>query len=185
MAKESTAGSTQSPPTKKKKRSFVQRLLRPLETGLELVSVLVTKPRDFPHAFAVVFRNGFRAVWSARGGGLYAVGFFITFLWLELTMFVDDVADAGGVGDFITSQLFELLIRFTVESLLNTLSAFIWPVYVLQFQPPIGLLLLAVAFLLFPRFVKPSLERWLFDRDKNRNPATEDERAKDDAARRN
>ena len=132
---------------------------------LELATVLVTEPKSCPHVFAVVFRRGFRAVWDARGGGLYAVGFFITFLWLELTMFVDDVAEASGVGDFITSQLFELILRFTYESLLNTFLAFMWPVYVLQYQPPIGPMVLGVAFLLFPRFVKPTLERWLFDQD--------------------
>ncbi len=130
----------------------------------------------------MVFRHGFRTVWDARGGGLYAVGFFLTFIWLELTMFVDDVVEASGVGDFITSQLFEILIRFTVESWLNTLRAFLWPAYVLQFQPPIGLLLLGAAFLLFPRFVKPSLERWLFDHDQDRDPATESASEKGDAA---
>ena len=87
----------------------------------------------------------------------------MTFLWFELTMFVDDVAEANSVGEFVTSQFFEVLLRFTVESMGNTLRAFLWPLYVVQFSPPVGLALLALAFILFPRFVKPSLERWLFD----------------------
>lgn len=182
MAKRSTAASTESQPEKKKKRSFWRRLFRPVEVGLELATVLVTEPRSFPHVFSVVFRRGFRTVWNARGGGLYAVGFFLTFLWLELTMFVDDVAEASGVGDFITGQLFELILRFTFESLLNTLLAFLWPVYVMQYEPPIGLVFLGVAYLLFPRFVKPTLERWLFKKDTGAGLPTENAHENTDTA---
>ncbi len=173
LAKQRSVGAEGPSPPKKAKRTFVQRLFRPFELVFQLGTVLVTEPRSFPRAFAIAFRHGFRAVWNARGGGLYAVGFFVTFLWLEMTMFIDDVAEASGVGDFITSQLFELFIRYTIESLVNTLRAFLWPLYVLQFQPPIGLLLLGAAFLLFPRFVKPTLERWLFDQEQT-DVTTED-----------
>ncbi len=182
MAKRSTAASTKSQPAKKEKHSFWRRLLRPIEVMLELATVLVTEPRSFPHAFSIVFRRGFRAVWSARGGGLYAVGFFLTFLWLELTMFVDDVAEASGVGDFITGQLFELILRFTFESLLNTLLAFLWPVYVLQYEPPVGLIFLGAAYLLFPRYVKPTLERWLFNQDTDADLPTENAHENSDTA---
>ena len=180
VAKRRGAESKQSESTGTNKRSFIRRLLRPLEVIVELLTVLVTQPRSFPHAFALVFRHAFRAVWDARGGGLYAVGFFVTFVWLEVMMFVEDVAEASGVGDFVTSQLFEVFIRYTVESVGNTVRAFLWPVYALQYQPPIGLILLAAAFILFPRYLKPSFERWLFDRD----TATEDEHENDDTARR-
>ena len=165
MASKSGTRSTQRRSTESRKRSLVSRLLQPFEVAAALAAVLFTGPREFPHALGQAFRRGFRAVWDARGGGLYAVGFFVTFLWFELLMFVEDVADANGVGDFVTSQFFEVLLRITFESMGNTLRAFLWPLYAVQFAPPVGLALLALAFILFPRFVKPSLERWLFDKE--------------------
>lgn len=163
MASKSGTRSPSGTSAESRKRSLVSRLLRPFEVAIELGAVLFTRPRDFPNALGLAFRRGFRAVWDARGGGLYAVGFFVTFLWFELTMFVGDVAEANGVGEFVTSQFFEVLLRFTFESMGNTLRAFLWPLYAVQFSPPVGLALMALAFILFPRFVKPSLERWLFD----------------------
>jgi hypothetical protein len=42
-------------------------------------------------------------------------------------------------------------------------------VYVVQFQPPVGLIALVAAFVLFPRYMKQPIERWLFQ-DADTNP---------------
>ena len=44
----------------------------------------------------------------------------------------------------------------------NFVKALIWPAYVVGLSPPIGAIALGVAFLLFPRYVKPHIERYLF-----------------------
>ena len=110
-------------------------------------------------------KRAFRAVWSARGGGLYACGFVLTFLWLEITTFFSEVAAANSVGEFVSEQLFEFVIRFTVQSIQNTVSAFIWPVAIIQWSPAWGGLILGGMYFVFAKFVKHRLEGWLFDGD--------------------
>lgn len=112
-----------------------------------------------------------RKVWDVRGGGLYAVGYALTFVWFEIKTFAGDIADADGVGDFFTGQLTEWAFRIAIESFLNMVSALMWPVYVVQFSPPIGAIALGLAFIAFPRYFKQPVERWLF----GEQPADESE----------
>ena len=106
------------------------------------------------------FRTWFRKVWEVRGGGLYACGFAITFLILEIGSLADDVV---GIGAVFRGEIISFVIGFLIDSLQNTISAFMWPVTVLQFAPPLGAIALGVAFWLFPPYVKPHIEAWLFD----------------------
>lgn len=127
-----------------------------------LGTILVEEPRSFPGAFLDFLRRAFRTVWDARGGGLYACGFIVTFVWLETRMFVADIVEAEGIGEFFGEQIFEMLFRYLGESIQNTVYALIWPALVMGIAPPFGMIGLAVAFFLFTRFLKPPLERWLF-----------------------
>jgi hypothetical protein len=106
-------------------------------------------------------RVWFASVWKVRGGGLYAVGWAIAFLYLEVTTLLGEVAEASGVIDFITSQLIEIVFRFLGQSFINVWLAFAWPAFVIQWNPPLGLIALGIAFLLFPKFVKPYVTAWL------------------------
>ena len=108
------------------------------------------------------FRTWFRKVWEVRGGGLYAVGFAATFLYLEVVSLADDVL---GIGALFRGEAIEFFVNLIVESFMNTISAFMWPVDVIQFSPPVGVFALGIAFWLFPIYVKPHIERWLFHDD--------------------
>ncbi len=108
------------------------------------------------------FRNWFRKVWDVRGGGLYAVGFAVTFIYLEVLDLADDVL---GIGALLDGQVVNFVVDFFVDSLMNTIAAFMWPVNIVQWAPPWGAVALGVAFWLFPIYVKPYIEEWLFDRD--------------------
>lgn len=108
------------------------------------------------------FRGWFAKIWKVRGGGLYAVGWAITFAWLEVTTVVDEFLEADGVVDFFTGQLMEFVLRFMSDSFINMGLAFMWPAHVVAWQKPAGIILLIVAFALFPIFVKPYLTAWLF-----------------------
>lgn len=110
----------------------------------------------------VKFRDWFAKVWKLRGGGLYAVGWAATFLYLEVTTILGEIAEADGVVDFFTSQLFEFLFRFMSDTVINMVMAFIWPLSIVQWQPPLGAIALGVAFWLFPIYVKPHITAWLF-----------------------
>jgi hypothetical protein len=106
------------------------------------------------------FRTWFRKVWKVRGGGLYAVGFAATFLYLEIVSLADDVL---GIGALFRGEAVEFFVNFIIDSFTNTIAAFMWPVDVIQFAPPAGAIALGIAFWLFPIYVKPHVERWLFD----------------------
>lgn len=95
-----------------------------------------------------------------RGGGLYACGFAITFVILEVGSIAEDVREFGRVFD---GELIAYAISFVVDSFMNTGKAFAWPVYVVRTAEPYGAIGLGLAFWLFPVFLKKPIERWLFD----------------------
>lgn len=123
---------------------------------------LVTQPRSFPAALWVVIRRWIRKVWNTRGGGLYACGFVVAFAWLEFTTLLDEFSSSTGFTGFLSGQLLQFLMRFTVDSLVNTALALIWPVHVIAYAPPWGIVILVATYLLFNYLLKKPLERWLF-----------------------
>jgi hypothetical protein len=106
------------------------------------------------------FRTWFRKVWEVRGGGLYACGFAATFIVLEIGSLADDIT---GIGAVFNGEVISFLIGFIIDSFMNTFYALIWPVYVVQWATPWGAIALGVAYWLFPTYVKPHIEGWLFD----------------------
>jgi len=106
------------------------------------------------------FRSWFQKVWKVRGGGLYAVGFAISFAIFEIQSLADDVL---GIGALFSGQAFEFVINFFIDSLKNTIAAFMWPLYIVQWQQPVGAILLGLAFWLFPSYLKKPIENWMFD----------------------
>ena len=106
------------------------------------------------------FREWFRKVWDVRGGGLYALGFIATFIYLEVVDLFDDVM---GIGAIFNGQVVDVIVDFILDSLMNTVEALMWPVDVVQWAPPFGAVALGLGYWLFPTYVKPHIEDWLFD----------------------
>ena len=106
------------------------------------------------------FRTWFQKVWSVRGGGLYACGFAVTFIILEVGSIAEDIA---GVGDLFNGQIVSFLLNLVVDSFKNTLAAFMWPVEIVSFAPPWGAIGFGLAFVAFPKYLKKPIEGWLFD----------------------
>jgi len=104
-------------------------------------------------------------VWKVRGGGLYAVGFALTFIYLEIRTVVGEIAESSSVAEFLSDQLIEFVFRFAVASIMNTIEALMWPIYVIQLAPPYGVIGLGIAFLVFTTYLKKPIERWLFSED--------------------
>jgi hypothetical protein len=147
---------------KKKKDPFVVRMKRRGREFTNLGRILVNEPKRFPRALLNVIRRSFRTVWDARGGGLYACGYVLTFIWLEFRMLVDDILSAESISGFFGEQIFEIVFRYLGESLQNMIAAFMWPVFVIEISPPWGLGILVAMFVAFPRWIKQPLEQWLF-----------------------
>jgi hypothetical protein len=130
----------------------------------------VTRPGGLPDKAHGWFRSWFRKVWDVRGGGLYAVGFAVAFLFFEVReAIVEDIPEFIAMNNVLSSELVGFGIQFLVDSMLNFVRALLWPVYVAQLWPPAGLIALVAAFVLFPRFLKQPIERWLFQ-DADTNP---------------
>ncbi len=144
------------------KPSYIKKLGNRAKVVGSLSGTLIKEPKAFPKKTAHAVRPWFRKVWKARGGGLYACGFVLTFVYLEASMLIGEIMAATGFVDFFTEQLVELPFRFMSESLKNLISAFLWPVPLLEFSPPWGVAILAAIYLLFTYLVKEPLQQWLF-----------------------
>ncbi len=105
------------------------------------------------------FRSWFRKVWKVRGGGLYALGFVVTFIYFEVGSLSDDLL---GIGSLFNGQAIDFVIQFFIDSFTNTIKAFMWPVYVVQLAPPWGAIGLGLAFIGFTRYLKLPIEKWMF-----------------------
>lgn len=97
-----------------------------------------------------------------RGGGLYAFGFAVCFVILEVGSLGDDLAD---IGSLFNGQAIEFVVQFFIDSFTNTIKSFAWPVYVLQFAPPWGAIGLGLAFLFFAKVLQQPVEQWLGPED--------------------
>ena len=144
------------------KPSYAKKLGDRARTVGSLSETLVKEPKAFPKKTAHALRPWLRKIWKARGGGLYACGFVLTFVYLEVSMLFGEIIAAKGFVDFFTEQLLELPFRFLTESLGNLVAAFLWPVPLLEFRPPLGVGILGVIYVLFAYQIKQPLEKWLF-----------------------
>jgi hypothetical protein len=95
-----------------------------------------------------------------RGGGLYACGFAVTFLWLEAGSFIDDFKQ---IHLLFEGRAIDFVLNFIIDSFKNTIAAFMWPVKIVTAFQPFGAIALGLAFWLFPIYVKPHVEKWMFD----------------------
>ncbi|MFK7956322.1 MAG: hypothetical protein AB8B96_09520 [Lysobacterales bacterium] len=123
----------------------------------------LTRPGGIGDNTHGLIRRWCRKIWKNRGGGLYAVGFAVTFVYLELVeLITDDIPKFFSIN-LLSSDLVKFVVQFIVDTLWNTLLAFMWPATLIQWQWPIGIICLAAGFYLFPRVVQGPLERWMFD----------------------
>jgi hypothetical protein len=113
------------------------------------------------------FRRWFTKVWRVRGGGLYACGYAITFVALEVTTVVGELAESTSIGNFLSEQLVEFIFRFVGDSMVNLLMALMWPVYIVQWQPPFGAIGLGLAYIAFAKYLKKPITDWLLPETEN------------------
>ena len=155
------ADSNKTPPGPRK--SLGRRVGENVRAAGELGREAVTRPGGLPDKAHGWFRSWFRKVWEVRGGGLYAVGFAVAFLFFEIReAVVEDIPQLVAMNNILSSELVGFGIQFVVDTLLNFVRALLWPMHIAVLWPPAGALALAGAFILFPRYLKEPIERWLF-----------------------
>ncbi len=111
-----------------------------------------------PRSLGGHVRNGLVSLWVARGAGFYGLGWLVTFVVLEVQLFTGELIESSGFVDFVSNQLFEYVLRFGVLSFLNSLLAFIWPVFVLQHLAGYGIVALVAGYFAFERLLRPAVE---------------------------
>ena len=123
----------------------------------------VEQPDRLPDKAHGWLRGWFRRAWDVRGGGLYAVGFAVAFLYLEILEIVfDDIPQFIALNNVFSSELIGFGVQVIVDTVVNFVRALMWPVYIAALWPPAGAIALVLAFVLFPRFLKKPIEHWLF-----------------------
>ena len=145
------------------KNPLGRRLGEGIRTAGELGREAVERPGGLPGKAHGWFRQWFRKVWDARGGGLYAVGFAAAFLFFEISEIVfDDIPQFVAMNSVFSSELIGFGIQFIVDTMVNFVKAMMWPVYIVTLWPPAGAIVLCLAFWLFPKYLKGPIEHWLF-----------------------
>lgn len=139
-------------------RRVGERLRKVGEVGRESV----TNPKSIPGRTGGWFKRWLSKVWKVRGGGLYAVGYIVCFVYFEIRLFFGEIAESSGIVDYVSGQIGQYLFRFFTETIVIMVKSFIWPAYVVGINPPYGAIALGVAFWLFPIYLKKPIERWLF-----------------------
>lgn len=160
---------------KRDKVSFVQGIRNRVREMLGLGTLLVNEPSAFPGETGRLLKRSLRKLWNARGGGLYASGYVVTFILLEIKTIGGEIVGSDSALSFITEQFFEMFFRLLSESFVNSILAFIWPALVLQWSPLWGIGILVALYFVFPRFIKPTLTKWLFD--DNESPTADADRS--------
>ena len=66
------------------------------------------------------------------------------------------------MNNVFSSEIIGFGIEFIIDTMVNFVRALMWPVYIVTLWPPAGAIALGLAFYLFPRYLKPHIERYLF-----------------------
>jgi hypothetical protein len=157
-----TSAKQKNPPPGPRK-SVGRRVGENLRAAGELGREAVARPGGLPDKAHGWFRSWFRKVWEVRGGGLYALGFAVAFLFFEIReVVIEDIPQFVAINNFLSSELIAFGIQFLVDTLVNFVRALLWPMYVVMLWPPAGAIALGIAFFLFPRYLKKPVESWLF-----------------------
>ena len=114
-------------------------------------------------------RRWLAKVWLTYGGGLYAVGYAVTFLYLEVRTILEEIVESTGVLDFLTNNLLDFVFRFASDSIANMVHAFIWFVPMLGYRSPLGIILLGIGFLVFDIYLRKPVGDWLL-REESESP---------------
>ena len=98
---------------------------------------------------------------------MYAVGYAVTFFYLEARSILEELAESTGPIDFLTGHLIEFIFRFMGDSIMNMVQAVTWFLPVIGFKSPLGIILLGIGFYVFDIYLRDPVERWLLQEDQD------------------
>jgi len=117
-----------------------------------------------PKSIGPTLRTSLIGLFQSRGGGLYALGYVVTFVVLEVLEIPEMFADLAGLfaaGGSLFGGVIALVVDFFVDLITNMVYGFIWPALLIEWLGWWGVLLLAIGFATFNRFLRPIMERFV------------------------
>lgn len=111
-----------------------------------------------PRSIGLMVRKSLVGIWQARGGGLYGLGYVITFVANEVPRVISSFSEIIESAESVLGAVLEWLLRFGADTFESMLYAFIWPVFVLQSLGGWGIALLVGAFIVFEKLLRPLVE---------------------------
>ena len=111
------------------------------------------------------YRRWLLRVRQTHGGGLYAVGYAVTFIYLEVRSILDELAASTSLINFLSDHLFAFVFRFAAESIANMVQAIVWFLPVVMFKAPLGILGLGIGAYVFDIYLREPVARWLTTED--------------------
>ena len=141
---------------RRRRRGQRFRPVRYLATRLADSVSTVRHAIDEPDSVALTMRDAFLRLWRTRGGGFYGLGYVIAFVVLEIQAYVANLENAAtdAVG-MVVQELLQFVFRFAVQSMLNGVLAFGWPIYVVDKLGGLGIAMIAVGWWSFDRYARP------------------------------
>jgi hypothetical protein len=111
-----------------------------------------------PAAILPLLRRWLVNLWASRGGGFYGLGYVLTFVVLEIKSLSGGLTTVSG----LLAQAAQYVLRFSVDSLRNVISALIWPAHLFEWLGgPAGLVALAIGYAAFEVAIRPLVQAWL------------------------
>jgi len=111
-----------------------------------------------PRTIGTMLRKSLVLLWRARGGGLYGLGYVITFIANEVPRVIVSFTEIVTSAESLLGAIFEWLLRVGADSFESMLHAFLWPVVFLQLLGGWGIVALVVGFVVFEKLLRPLVE---------------------------
>ena len=105
-----------------------------------------------------VLRGWLTKLWASKGGGYYGLGYVVTFVALEVRSLSSGLTTVDG----LVAQAVQYVLRFSVDSVRNVVSALIWPAHLIEWLgTTAGLVVLAAGYVAFDAAIRPLVQTWL------------------------
>jgi hypothetical protein len=138
---------------KPKQRQKPHWLRRRIDKSVGTVRTVVAEPRSI----STMLHDGLLKIWRTRGGGFYGLGYVVCFVVLEVRAFIGNFEGDGDAMTMVLQEVAGFVFRFTAQSFLNTLLAFLWPAFVIEYLEGWGILLIGGGWVVFDRWMKPQI----------------------------
>ncbi|PIP80473.1 MAG: hypothetical protein COW84_05055 [Gammaproteobacteria bacterium CG22_combo_CG10-13_8_21_14_all_40_8] len=89
----------------------------------------------------------FHKLWRSKSSGFYGLGYIATFIYFEVMAFFKEIIEFDFSFSGIIGQIITQLISFSIQTIINTVQAIIWPFTFIHYMSAVpGFLLLAAGY---------------------------------------